>query len=89
MDIVTVKLVFSTAENISILSRLRQSAAVAFNSLSDYAVLLFAFGCVPALLILFYNGKRGPNLKWAFYAFYPIHQLVYAALWLFMLQPMI
>jgi len=28
---------------------------------------------VPAVLVLFYNGKRGPSFKWAFYIAYPAH----------------
>lgn len=32
---------------------------------------LFAF-----LPILLYNGKRGPSLKYAFYAFYPVHLVI-------------
>ncbi len=28
------------------------------------------------VLLLFYNGKRGPNIKWLFYGFYPAHLLV-------------
>ena len=31
------------------------------------------FAIVP---ILFYNGKKGPDLKWYFYAFYPLHMLI-------------
>jgi hypothetical protein len=87
MNLLTMRMAFFTAENVTLLSRIRQTVTVAFRSLSDYAILLFIFGCVPALLILFYNGKRGPSLKWAFYAFYPLHQLAYAALWLFVIQP--
>lgn len=37
-------------------------------------------GLVAFLPIFLYNGKRGPNVKYAFYAFYPAHLLL---LWLF------
>ncbi len=30
-------------------------------------------GLVSVVLLAFYNGKRGPSLKWAFYAAYPVH----------------
>lgn len=45
------------------------------------AVQLFCFSFIPALLILFYNGKRGgPKqdrtlIKWGFYVIYPLHLL--------------
>lgn len=32
-----------------------------------------AVGFVSVLLVLLYNGKRGYNIKWFFYWFYPIH----------------
>jgi hypothetical protein len=79
--------VLFTPENITFLSRMKQLVTVTLRSVSQYSLLLFVFGCIPALLILFYNGKKGPSLKWAFYVFYPFHQLVYAALWLFAIQP--
>jgi hypothetical protein len=31
---------------------------------------------VPVFLVAFYNGKRGPSLKWFFYASYPTHLAV-------------
>ena len=40
---------------------------------------LFAF-----LPILIYNGKRGSNVKWAFYIFYPAHLLILFAICYFM-----
>jgi len=39
---------------------------------------LFALAAVP--LVFFYNGKKGPKIKWIFYAFYPIHLMVLAAI---------
>ncbi len=34
------------------------------------------FGLVAFLPIFLYNGKRGPKVKYAFYAFYPVHLLL-------------
>ncbi len=36
-------------------------------------LILLAVALVSVLLIYLYNGKRGPSLKWLFYAFYPAH----------------
>ncbi|MDR2650470.1 MAG: conjugal transfer protein TraX [Clostridiales bacterium] len=44
--------------------------------LSDFAVKLMLSSCVALLLLLFYNNKRGPRLKWMFYAAYPLHLLI-------------
>ena len=41
--------------------------------------LLFAFAAV--VLVFLYNGKQGPKVKWAFYAFYPVHISVLAIIW--------
>ncbi|MCL1882910.1 MAG: conjugal transfer protein TraX [Defluviitaleaceae bacterium] len=39
-------------------------------------LMLLPATLVPALLIAFYNGKRGANLKWFFYAAYPVHLII-------------
>ena len=39
------------------------------------------FGFVAVLLVFFYNGKRGYNIKWLFYWFYPIHLAFLAMMW--------
>ncbi len=40
------------------------------NSLSQ------AFAGLAIVLIIFYNGKRGKNIKYLFYAFYPVHLII-------------
>lgn len=46
------------------------------------------FATLPLILICFYNGKRGMNLKYFFYAFYPGHLLILALLTIFVIIPM-
>jgi hypothetical protein len=46
-------------------------------------LIQFAFALAAVPLICLYNGKQGPRLKWAFYAFYPAHIAVLAVLWYF------
>ena len=46
-----------------------------------YNALLLSFSMIAVILILFYNGKQGPqaqSLKHGFYAFYPIHLIALA-----------
>ena len=38
------------------------------------------FALISVLLVMFYNGRRGKNVKWAFYWAYPIHIAILAAL---------
>jgi len=40
----------------------------------------FLFSFIVVLLVLVYNGKQGSKAKWAFYAFYPGHLAVLAAI---------
>ena len=43
-------------------------------------LLAFLTALIPAVLILFYNGRRGPKVRYFFYACYPLHLIVLAAL---------
>ena len=40
----------------------------------------FLFALISVLLVLLYNGKQGSKVKWAFYAFYPVHLAILAAI---------
>lgn len=57
-----------------------------FTYLVESGVLWMMAACLLSVPITaLYNGKRGPNLKWFFYVFYPAHLLIYACvgLWRF------
>lgn len=45
-----------------------------------YGALLLGFSMLAVALVYFYNGQRGRKIKWAFYAAYPVHLAVLAAL---------
>ena len=49
-----------------------------------YAPLLFSLTAV--LLVSLYNGEQGVKVKWAFYAFYPVHIALLGSLRLLMLK---
>jgi len=62
-----------------------QHNAVIRFALSGYAIyipiltwMLIPATLLPVLLVVLYNGKRGPSLKWFFYTSYPIHLAVLA-----------
>jgi len=49
---------------------------------ADFVAIMptFAIGCfLAAILLKNYNGERGKPMKWLFYAFYPLHLFVLAA----------
>lgn len=50
------------------------------HALRPDTVLPLCFALAAVLLIWLYNGKRGKNIKWAFYAAYPIHIAILAVL---------
>jgi len=41
-----------------------------------FSAMLIAGYCFALLLLILYNGKRGPAFKWLFYVFYPGHLLL-------------
>ena len=45
----------------------------------EYPIKSWICTSIPLFIILMYNGKKGPGMKWFFYIFYPLHFLV---LWL-------
>ena len=47
----------------------------------DWFVMFGGFLAIP--FIMNYNGERGANLKWGFYAFYPLHLLIIALIVIF------
>ena len=47
---------------------------------TEYPIKNWICTMIPLFIILLYNGKKGPGLKWFFYIFYPVHFLL---LWLF------
>lgn len=47
---------------------------------SFHDVLAFGFALVAVVLLCLYNGQRGKNVKWAFYAAYPVHIAILAIL---------
>jgi len=48
-------------------------------NVSHVQLYYFLFSFIAAFLILIYNGKPGKRVKWAFYAFYPVHLLILVA----------
>ena len=42
--------------------------------------LLVPATLIAVVLVAFYNGKRGPGLKWFFYVAYPVHLAVLVAI---------
>ena len=44
------------------------------SSSTVFALIVFTF--LPFIFMLLYNGKKGPSLKYFFYAFYPLHLII-------------
>lgn len=51
-----------------------------FTSWDITALVYFAAACLSLLLLALYNGRRGPKVKWLFYAIYPAHLTLYMLL---------
>ena len=47
-----------------------------FNSYFKTYLLIVLFTCMPILFIDLYNGKKGKDIKYLLYLFYPIHFLI-------------
>ena len=43
----------------------------------NYYIFNWICTLIPAFIVLLYNGKKGPSLKWFFYIFYPLHLLLF------------
>ena len=56
----------------AILSLSRFISFIPIIGINDY-ILVVMFTYLPTIFMLAYNGKKGPSLKYLFYAFYPIH----------------
>ena len=46
----------------------------------NFAILQIIGTFFPIIFMLLYNGKKGPSLKYLFYAFYPVHLLILVAI---------
>lgn len=42
----------------------------------EYPIKNWICTLIPLFLVVFYNGKKGPGLKWLFYIVYPVHFLI-------------
>jgi hypothetical protein len=49
-----------------------------FGMVSIYNLKFFISALIPIVLIAFYNGKKGYDIKWLFYVFYPLHMIILA-----------
>lgn len=45
-------------------------------SFSMQSLISYMFTTLPAILLVFYNGKLGRKMKYIFYMFYPVHMII-------------
>lgn len=77
-----VMVLFAACFYISPLTNFVKALADGASSLANKKGVYYFIGmCVPAILLLFYKGKQGPKLKYAVYAFYPLHMCVLWVIW--------
>lgn len=75
---------FSRSQKPYVRAGLSAAAMIAYGALSSitgdgfsvFYLMCWVCAAASAILVALYNGKRGPNLKWLFYAFYPVHLLI-------------
>ncbi len=48
----------------------------AFENILLYGLGIQIYACLAVVPMLLYNGRKGPSLKYFFYAFYPLHLLI-------------
>ncbi len=51
----------------------------------SHSLDLYIFTILPFFIILFYNGKKGKNIKYIFYILYPLHLFVLSIIKIFLL----
>ena len=49
---------------------------------TSWFIELVLFTFIPAIIMIFFNGKKGPSLKYIFYIFYPAHLLLLELIYL-------
>lgn len=49
---------------------------------TSWFIELVLFTFIPAIIMIFFNGKKGPSLKYFFYIFYPAHLLLLELIYL-------
>lgn len=63
------------------------AAVIILLRINSYSMLFVVFTGIALLLVMLYNGKRGPSFKWGFYLSYPVHLLLYGVGWIWWIGP--